>query len=94
MKQEGVDDIAGAVDRHFHYLEHSGDLHARRRARLRRRVVEVVESRVRRRLWTNAELNAWLDAQLESLVSGTRNPFEVADTLLARGADVLSGTRT
>ena len=92
VKGEGVEDIVAAVDRHFHYLDQSGDLHVRRRARLRRRVVEVVESRMRRRLWNDAPLVAWLDEQLPSLESGARNPFEVADALLARSGDLVTRT--
>ena len=92
IKKEGVEGIITAVDRHFAYLERSGGLHARRRARLRRRVVEVVESRVRRRLWTDALLVAWLDEQLPELEAGSRNPFEVADALLARSGDILTRT--
>jgi LAO/AO transport system kinase len=92
VKREGIPEIIAAVDRHFHYLEQSGGLHARRRGRLRRRVVEVVESRVRRRLWTSAPLVAWLDEQLPDLEAGVRNPFEVADALLARSGDLLTGT--
>jgi LAO/AO transport system kinase len=92
IKQEGIAELATAIDRHFAYLERSGGLHARRRARLRRRVVEVVESRVRRRLWTDAPLVAWLDQQLPELESGSRNPFEVADALLARSGDILTRT--
>jgi LAO/AO transport system kinase len=93
-KPEGIDDLTSAVDRHFHYLERSGELHARRRARLRRRVVEVVESRVRRRLWTDASLVAWLDEQLPSLEAGKQNPFEVADALLARSGELITRTTT
>jgi LAO/AO transport system kinase len=91
-KKEGIPEVAAAVDRHFAYLERSGGLRARRRARLRRRVVEVVESRVRRRLWSDAPLTAWLDEQLPDLEAGSRNPFEIADALLARSADILTGT--
>jgi putative protein kinase ArgK-like GTPase of G3E family len=82
------------VDRHFHYLERSGELQRRRRGRLRRRVIEVVESRVRRRLWTNVPLTAWLEEQLPELEAGVRNPFEVADALLARSGDLLTRTTT
>jgi LAO/AO transport system kinase len=94
VKKEGIDEVIGAVDRHFQYLERSGELQLRRRARLRRRVVEVVESKVRRRLWSDAALVTWLDEQLPDLVSGARNPFEVADALLARSGDLLTGTGT
>ena len=94
VKKEGITEIIGAVDRHFHYLEQSGALHARRRGRLRRRVVAVVESRVRQRLWTDAPLVAWLDEQLPDLEAGARNPFEVADALLARSSDLLTRMTT
>jgi LAO/AO transport system kinase len=91
-KKEGIDDLTGAIDRHFAYLERSGGLQARRRARLRRRVVEVVESRVRRRLWTDEALAVWLDEQLPDLEAGSRNPFEVAEALLSRSGHLLTGT--
>jgi LAO/AO transport system kinase len=94
VKGEGIDAVASAVDRHFHYLAESGQLHVRRRARLRRRVVEVVESRVRRRLWTDAAVGAWLDEQLPALEAGSRNPFDVADELLTRSGDLLTRTST
>jgi len=54
--------------------------------------VEIVESKVRRRLWTDAPLAGWLDEQLPSIESGNRNPFEVADALLALSADLLTRT--
>jgi LAO/AO transport system kinase len=94
VNAEGIDDLSEAIDRHFAYLERAGVLHARRRQRLRRRVVEVVESKVRRRLWADAPLIAWLDEQLPSLEAGSRNPFEVADALLSRSADLLTRTTT
>src|SRR5262249_19532643 len=84
MQGEGLAELAGAVDRHFSYLERSGDLGTRRRARLRERVVDVVQERVNTRLWRDAATNRWLDDQLPALESGTTNPFAVADELLAR----------
>ena len=93
-KGEGVDELIAAVDRHFQYLEASGELRSRRRVRLRRRVVEIVESKVRRRLWSDAPLGAWLDEQIPSLETGNTNPFEVADALIARSAELLTRTRS
>ena len=92
VKKEGIEDLTAAIDRHFAYLERSGGLQERRRARLRRRVVEVVESRVRRRLWSDASLAEWLDEQLPDLEKGARNPFEIAEALLSRSGDLLTGT--
>jgi LAO/AO transport system kinase len=93
-RDEGIAELAAALDRHFHYLERSGALRVRRRTRLRERVVEVTEDRMRRRLWSDPETVAWLDARLPALESGEATPFAVADALLARSADILTRKTT
>jgi LAO/AO transport system kinase len=90
VKREGIDDVVAALDRHFGYLEKSGTLVARRRARLRERVVDVVQQRVRDRLWRDDGTNQWLDDQLRALEAGSTNPFDVADALLARSGNLLT----
>ncbi|HTE46432.1 MAG TPA: methylmalonyl Co-A mutase-associated GTPase MeaB [Gemmatimonadaceae bacterium] len=91
-KGEGIAEVASALDRHFGYLEFSGTLGTRRRARLRERVVDVVEGKVRGRLWQDDSTNRWLDDQLGALEAGTTNPFDIADALLARSGDLLTRT--
>jgi LAO/AO transport system kinase len=90
VKNEGIGDLVGALDRHFAYLEASGVLGQRRRARLRERVVDVVHERMRSRLWRDVDTNRWLDEQLPSLEAGATNPFDVADALLARSGNLLT----
>ncbi|WP_396212974.1 methylmalonyl Co-A mutase-associated GTPase MeaB [Gemmatimonas sp.] len=90
-QNEGITEIADAIERHFRYLEQSGELRRRRRARLRERVMEVVEQQVRQRLWQDAETLAWLDTQLDGLEAGTLVPFAVADALRARSDALLTG---
>ena len=92
VQGEGIDDVAAALDRHFAYLEASGTLRTRRRARLRERVVEVTEDRIRRRLWRDRGTEEWVDAQLDALEAGRTTPFAVAEALLARSADLLTRT--
>ncbi|HXE59643.1 MAG TPA: methylmalonyl Co-A mutase-associated GTPase MeaB [Gemmatimonadaceae bacterium] len=87
---EGIDALAAALDRHFEYLSRSGTLEIRRRERLRERVVEAVERRLRQRLWGDPAITAWVDEQLPALEAGTTTPFVVADTLLARNASRLT----
>ena len=89
-KDEGVGEVLEAVARHRHYLEESGELRTRRRARLRERVVEVVEHKVRQRLWGDADTAAWVEERLPALEAGTTTPFAVADELLARSADLIA----
>src|SRR6185503_4427804 len=92
QKAEGSSEVVDALDAHFGYLERSGMLSRRRRARLRERVVDVVEQRVRRRLWHDHGTTEWLDAQLPALEAGATNPFDVADALLARSGNLLTRT--
>jgi LAO/AO transport system kinase len=90
---EGVPELLAALDRHFGYLERSGALVARRRARLRERVVDVAEQRVRRRLWSDAATSQWIDERIPELESGRTTPYAVADALLARSASLLAGAK-
>ncbi len=89
-RDEGVTDLLAALDRHFASLERSGALRTRRLARLRERVVEIVEDKLQRRLWRDPGTNAWLDAQLPRLEAGGGTPFAVADELLARSGDLMT----
>ena len=92
-KQEGIPEIMAAVDRHFAYLEQSGTLRARRRERLRERVMDVVERKVSDRLWKDPRTRTWLEEQLPSVEEGTATPFAVADQLLRQSAELVSGDK-
>ena len=89
-KAEGIADVIDAANRHFRYLEMSGTLGDRRRARLRERVVDVVQARVSQRLWHDEGTIVWLTDQLAALEAGRTNPFDVADALLARSGQLLT----
>ncbi|MGI8509142.1 MAG: methylmalonyl Co-A mutase-associated GTPase MeaB [Gemmatimonadaceae bacterium] len=90
-QEKGIGELLAAVERHFRYLEASGRLHERRRARLRSQVVEVVAERIRGRLWGDEATNAWVDARLAALESGSETPFSVADALLRQSGSLLTG---
>jgi LAO/AO transport system kinase len=87
----GIAELIDAVDRHFRYLEEGGGLRERRRARLRERVLDATDDKVRRRLWNDAATTAWLEERIPELESGRETPFGVADALLSRSADLLTG---
>ena len=92
VKGEGLDELIAALDRHFHYLEQSGELLERRRMRLRERVVDVVERLVRSRLWRDVDTNAWLAGRLPELEQGSLTPHGAASELLARSGPLMGGT--
>jgi LAO/AO transport system kinase len=87
---DGIADVVDALDRHFRYLEASGELRLRRRQRLRERVMEVVEQQLRERLWRDPDTTGWLESQLPALEAGHVAPFAVADRLRARSAALLT----
>jgi LAO/AO transport system kinase len=89
---EGVSEFLDALERHFGYLERSGTLQSRRRARLRERVVDAVEQRLRASLWRDAATNEWLEGRLPALERGETTPLAEADALIARS--VTAGTLT
>ncbi|HEY3286784.1 MAG TPA: methylmalonyl Co-A mutase-associated GTPase MeaB [Gemmatimonadaceae bacterium] len=88
---EGLPEMLAALDAHFAYLERSGELDVRRRARLRERVKDVVFQRLARRLWNDAATNAWIDAQVADLATGRTTPYAVADELLRQSGPLMTG---
>lgn len=88
---DGLPEMLAALDAHYEYLERSGQLTVRRRARLRERVKDVVFQRLGRRLWTDVGTNAWIDAQVADLAAGRTTPYAVADALLLRSGALMTG---
>ena len=93
-KEEGIGELVAALDRHFVYLEESGQLRARRRERMRERVMDVVENKIRGRLWRDTGTMSWLEQQLPSVEEGRATPFSVADQLLRQSGELVSGEET
>ena len=91
VRNEGTLDLLDAVDRHFGYLERTGELRRRRRERIVDRVVEVVERKMRRRLWGEQSAREWLNARVDELESGAVTPYAVADQLLETYGDLVKG---
>jgi LAO/AO transport system kinase len=90
QKGEGVPDLIAALDRHAQYLEASGDLQKRRRERLREQVAEVTEYRIRKRLWSDPEVRAFVDEVLPRIERGEVSPYGIADELLVKGAPAIT----
>jgi LAO/AO transport system kinase len=90
-KAEGIGELVAALDRHFTYLEQSGKLSLRRRERLRERVMDVVEQKIRVRLWKDTATMSWLEMQLPSVEEGLATPFAIADQLLRQSRELVRG---
>ncbi len=82
-KGDGTDEVVDAVERHWDYLERSGELDRRRRARLERLTREVVDRTLRQLVWENGRGEATLESGLEGVVQGTRTPYQLAQEVVA-----------
>ncbi len=91
-RDEGIADVAGALDRHFAHLERTKELAARRERRLERRFREVVDRALRRWVWSGSGLDgAGAEAgsgivreALSEVTSGRLSPYEAAEAILDR----------
>jgi LAO/AO transport system kinase len=75
---EGVDDLVARLDAHGEWLEASGELARRRRARLEERVRDAVKQRLLGRVWREGPGPGMLESSLPALESGEATPYEVA----------------
>ena len=80
---EGVPEVIEALDAHRTWLEGSGELSTRRRARSGGRVRDVVEREMRRVAWGSDAVKARLDAGLDRIEAGEGTPYTVAEEILA-----------
>ena len=87
---EGTDALADALDRHFEWLENSGELGRRRERRLAERTREVVERAVRRWVWAETRADDLIRERLPGIASGNQNPYGVAAEILD---DLRQGSR-
>lgn len=80
---DGVPDLLDAVARHRSWLEATGELEHRRRARARTRVRDVVDRELRRLAWASTASGTALDEGLDGIVRGEATPYSVARAILS-----------
>ncbi len=78
---EGIPELADAIVRHRAHLVESGELADRRRARLERRVRDVVQRRLRRGA-ERAVAGEALATTMKAIVDGSDTPYSVAGTFI------------
>jgi GTPase len=78
VKNEGVAELAAALDRHHEWLTASGELDLRRRRRLLERTREVVERATRRWLWEETRAEQLITDRLDEVAGGRLSPYELA----------------
>ncbi len=80
----GVDGLLEALEEHRGWLERSGAKAARRRARARVRVQDVVDRELRRAARDPARVGEVLEGGVEGIMQGAETPYSVARRILER----------
>ncbi len=84
FRDEGVADLAAALDRHYDAIEGSGELAVRRRQRLERRMREVVDRALQRWIWSERGPRIAVEEALADVTAGRRSPYEAAAEIVER----------
>jgi LAO/AO transport system kinase len=92
---EGVQELAVALQAHRSWLDASGELHRRRRQRLKERVRDEVARMLLATVWVEQGGAQLLEENLAGLETGTVTPYEVAARIVhAAAARGVSSVRT
>jgi LAO/AO transport system kinase len=81
-KNEGLAELATALDRHHEWLTASGELEVRRRRRLLERTREVVERATKRWLWEETRAEQLITDRLDEVAGGNISPYELASEVV------------
>ena len=81
MKDEGIIDVVEQLGRHHAWIENSGELARRRRARVRDEIEAIAVTILRERM-ADLHGNERLDALAERVLDGSRDPYSAADELV------------
>jgi LAO/AO transport system kinase len=80
VKQEGLDDVVAALERHRAWMTANGELLRRRTARARAEIEAIALSALRSR---SVRGHAGLDDLAAAVAAGTCDPYTAADTVMA-----------
>jgi len=83
IRDEGVDALVEAIDRHAAFLGSTGELARRRQARLARHTREVVDRAVRQLVWGEGSGEEVLQAGLQRVTAGAVSPYDLAQEIIA-----------
>jgi len=78
LRGEGVDELRGALDRHWAWLNQTGVLGTRHREAVRARILELVREAVTRAVLERAPQHE-LDGLVDAVVAGSQSPYRAAE---------------
>lgn len=77
----GVDELLNQIKKHRDFLLKTGEFEKRRKEKLKLKIKEIVEERLRENFWTQDRVKL-LDERISSIMNSHVNPIEVAEELI------------
>jgi len=81
-ENEGIEDIAKEIERHQRFLTENNLIIKNRERRLRKRIKDIVENKIKEELW-NDESENYLTSSLEKVVLGNLSPYHIAEEIIS-----------
>ena len=80
-ESKGITEIADEVEKHHQYLTVSGNFIKKRESRIKIRIKDIVEEKIRQELWGESRENS-LNSSLEKVVLGNLSPYHIAEKIV------------
>jgi LAO/AO transport system kinase len=80
-ENKGIQEIADEITRHTQYLNSSGNFIKNREKRIKVRIKDIVEEKIRQELWGDKRENS-LNSSLEKVVLGNLSPYHIAEKII------------
>jgi LAO/AO transport system kinase len=77
----GVNELLETIKEHKNFLEKTGEFEKRRKEKLKQRIREIIEEKLRENFWTS-DREKLLEERVNSIVNSRLNPFEIAEELI------------
>ena len=82
-KDEGVDELVGALDEHFEFLEDSDELTVRRQDRTRNEIIAMINEQIGRRVADVVVASDDFNSQVDAVNQRQNDPYTVVNKVLA-----------
>ncbi len=82
LQNEGLEDLYSSIREHRAYLEAEGRLREFRKKKARLEILELVEHKIKDRVWSQVHDEAYFEKLLEQILKKTLDPYSAADQIL------------
>ena len=81
-ENQGIDELYEKVAEHHKFMQKSNILNERRAKNIRSEIVELVETKIKQKVWQMDEMKEYLEKSVIEVMRGNTTPFIAADKIL------------